>query len=150
MSIEKVRKEIRKNLEKEVKALVGETRDFSLECPPELFFGDLSSNVAMILAKDLGKSPMEIAKGFAEGLKIDGVKEVRVASPGFINFHFNGDLIYKEIEKISKKKNNTYKNQDILIEHSSPNLFKPFHIGHLMNNTIGESFVRLPKPEEVR
>jgi arginyl-tRNA synthetase len=33
----------------------------------------------------------------------------------------------------------------ILVEHSSPNLFKPFHIGHLMNNTIGEAITRLAK-----
>src|SRR5690606_16539309 len=36
-------------------------------------------------------------------------------------------------------------NKKVLIEHSSPNLFKPFHIGHLMNNTVGESLVRLVK-----
>src|SRR5690606_38613660 len=33
----------------------------------------------------------------------------------------------------------------ILVEHSSPNLFKPFHIGHVMNNTIGESLVQLAR-----
>ena len=38
-----------------------------------------------------------------------------------------------------------FTNQKVLVEHSSPNLFKPFHIGHLMNNIIGESMVRMMK-----
>ena len=41
------------------------------------------------------------------------------------------------------EKNESLKGQKILVEHSSPNLFKPFHIGHVMNNSIGESVTRL-------
>lgn len=38
---------------------------------------------------------------------------------------------------------NIWTGKNILVEHSSPNLFKPFHIGHMMNNTVGESIARL-------
>ncbi len=54
-------------------------------------------------------------------------------------------MFYEKIADIDENygKNETQKGKTILVEHSSPNLFKAFHIGHVMNNTIGESIVRL-------
>lgn len=57
------------------------------------------------------------------------------------------EFLINEVERISNLKfiDTKFTNKKVLVEHSSPNLFKPFHIGHLMNNTIGESIVQMMK-----
>src|SRR5690606_15399693 len=73
---------------------------------------------------------------------------VKVAGPGFINITLSNSFLNKEVKTIREKKefygwNEQSKDKKILLEHSSPNLFKPFHIGHMMNNTVGEAITRL-------
>jgi arginyl-tRNA synthetase len=124
---------------------------FSLEHPKELSHGDYMTNVALIVGKRQGGNPVELAGTIAEGLKnqnIEGVESVEVAGPGFINFTLKRDVFITElITAQGPEWGNTtvYEGKNILVEHSSPNLFKPFHIGHLMNNTIGEALYRLAK-----
>src|SRR5690606_3178448 len=76
---------------------------------------------------------------------IDGVEKVEIAGPGFINFFLSPEIFYEKIFSIDENygKNKIKKEKTIVVEHSSPNLFKPFHIGHVMNNTVGESITRL-------
>jgi len=125
--------------------------EIEIEYPSDITHGDLSCNVAMKYAKDMGKNPKELAEEIVGILgEIDGIEKIDIAGPGFINFHFAGDYLSENIGEILKKKeewgkNESYAKQKLLIEHSSPNLFKPFHIGHLVNNSIGESVVRLAK-----
>ncbi|MDQ3244852.1 MAG: arginine--tRNA ligase, partial [bacterium] len=69
---------------------------------------------------------------------------------GFINFYLPKDFFIDSIKNILELgedygKNKIHENKKILVEHSSPNLFKPFHIGHVMNNAIGESITRLAR-----
>ena len=124
---------------------------FSVEHPKELSNGDYMSNVALIVGKQEGKNPAEIANSIAENLKkqnIEGVEKIEVAGPGFINFRLKREVFVKGlVDAQDPEWGNTkvYEGKNILVEHSSPNLFKPFHIGHLMNNTIGESLYRLAK-----
>ncbi len=117
-----------------------------LEHPDVFSHGDYSTNVAMVLAKKLGKKPMDLADEIADNLpENDLVERVWVAEPGFINFYLSKKFFLKEISKIDENfgKSDLYQDKKILVEHSSPNLFKPFHIGHMMNNAIGESISRL-------
>ena len=123
-----------------------------LEHPEDAINGDYSTNVAMAHAKTLGVSPKELAeKIIAELLKNKSqyVEEIKVAGPGFINFYLTPSYFNTELLRIISEKDygasDIYKGKKILIEHSSPNLFKPFHIGHVMNNAIGESVSRLAK-----
>ena len=124
---------------------------FSLEHPKELSHGDYMTNAALIVGKQENKNPIEIAKTIAESLenqKIKGVEKIEIAGPGFINFTLKREVFVEGlVDAQDKEWGNTevYKGKKILVEHSSPNLFKPFHIGHLMNNTIGEALYRLAK-----
>jgi arginyl-tRNA synthetase len=110
----------------------------------------------------MGKSPREVADSIvAEFHKLadpEIIGTVTVAGPGFINisltkkaFHnLYKSVVYAPVFHEGKKVNtfglnDKYQGKTILVEHSSPNLFKPFHIGHMMNNAIGESLVRLMK-----
>lgn len=124
---------------------------FSIDHPKELSHGDYMTNVAILVGKKVGKNPVELASTIAELLKnqeIEGVEKIETAGPGFINFTLKREVFISSLVPAQDKEwGNTevYKGQKILVEHSSPNLFKPFHIGHLMNNTIGEALYRLAK-----
>ena len=52
----------------------------------DLRFGDFQSNVAMMLAKGLGRNPRELASDLMEGISTDGLCEISIAGPGFLNF----------------------------------------------------------------
>lgn len=122
---------------------------FTVEHPADSTHGDYATNVAMVCAKQLGKSPRETAEmiaGELQKLSID--VQVSIAGPGFINITLDKSAFSELHNRITTELDN-FGNSDIhtgktiLVEHSSPNLFKPFHIGHLMNNTIGESLTRI-------
>jgi len=125
-----------------------------IEHPTDLALGDYSSNVALILSKQLGataKNPVDLAKKIAEHIKKekkDFIKDIQVAGPGFINFFLSRDFFVDSVAEILKKdatygKNTKHWKEKVLIEYTDPNPFKEFHIGHLMSNTIGESLSRL-------
>ena len=124
---------------------------FSLEHPKELSHGDYMTNVALIVGKQENKNPIELAGTIAENIKnqnIEGVENIEVAGPGFINFTLKREVFVKGLVGAQDSEwgnTDVYTGKKILVEHSSPNLFKPFHIGHLMNNTIGEALYRLAK-----
>jgi len=117
----------------------------------ELAHGDFATNAALVVAKQVGKNPKEVAEAIVGKLtenKPDAIATISVAGPGFINFTLATNYFSDVIKNAADEawgKNELFKGKKILVEHSSPNLFKPFHIGHVMNNTIGESIVRLAK-----
>jgi len=124
---------------------------FSLESPKDASHGDLMTNLALVLSKKIGKNPREIANeivAFLSDQKIDGIKKIEVAGPGFVNFSFTDDYFVKNIQSILEQKDSygtlpEVLGQHTILEHSCPNAFKQFHIGHLMSNTIGESLGRI-------
>jgi arginyl-tRNA synthetase len=131
---------------------------FTLEHPDEVSHGDFATNVALILAKQLKKSPVEVARQIAEKLNSEiksqsgnkdvGVEKIEVAGPGFINFYLSPNYFNKEISEILNRQenygqNNILNREKTIIEYTDPNPFKDFHIGHLMSNAIGESISRL-------
>jgi len=67
--------------------------------------------------------------------------------PGFVNFWMSKKAVQESFAALAKDKdfgkNNDLAGKTIMVEFTDPNPFKLFHIGHLMSNTIGESFARL-------
>ena len=121
-----------------------------LEHPDILAHGDYASNVALIVSKSTGKSPQEIASSIASWIDnhlIPEIIDVEVAGPGFLNFHLSRDFFASSIERVITEDNFGTKVADVkkrvLYEYTDPNPFKPFHIGHLMSNAIGETLSRL-------
>jgi arginyl-tRNA synthetase len=134
--------------------------DFAVEHPGIMAHGDYATNVAMVLAKQAGTNPKDLAEKITEALRSlsfdkgeDGrgyISEVSVAGAGFINFKLTPQYFNTVLQNIVSENTkydfaNIYSGKKILVEHSSPNLFKPFHIGHVMNNTIGEAITRLAR-----
>ncbi len=132
-----------------------------LEHPDDISHGDFSSNVAMVHAKALKVNPKALAEKIVEEFNNlvsasdskDNILPAEVAGPGFINFKIADSFFINKIVEISKNKktlenfgkNKSLKDKQFIIEHTQPNPFKEFHIGHLMNNTIGESIARIYK-----
>jgi arginyl-tRNA synthetase len=127
--------------------------EISLEHPLELSHGDFATNIALVLAKGLGENPKALAERIVNHIpQHELVSEVAVAGPGFINFHLAPAFFVSQIKEALQTpsawgRGTLYAGQHRLIEHSSPNLFKPFHIGHMVNNAIGESLVRLTESQ---
>lgn len=125
-----------------------------LEKPTDEQFGDLSSNVAMVAFKDLNEkfnSPRELAEALVTEIKKADqeqiIKEISVAGPGFINFKLGHDHLLEKLQEIIKNKDisliNLGQNKKAIVEYSSPNIAKPFTIGHLRSTIIGDSVANL-------
>lgn len=141
-----------KNLIKEaLENLDIEVSDIVVEHPADISMGDYSTNVAMAIAKGINRNPKELAEKIVNEitrLEDKSIKNVEVAGPGFINFYFSRKFFSESIEEILNKgenlgKNDILKGKKIMVEYTDPNPFKPFHIGHLMSNAIGESISRI-------
>lgn len=124
---------------------------FRLEYPENPSHGDFSCNAAMVNAKKLGESPKALAERIVETMKghlPESVESVHIAGPGFINFKIKDSVFSSQIVSIAHGDGEygwgkVDAGKNILIEYTDPNIFKAFHIGHLMANSIGESLSRL-------
>ncbi|MGB4967269.1 MAG: arginine--tRNA ligase [Candidatus Saccharimonadales bacterium] len=108
---------------------------------PEAQFGDYATNVALQLAKQVGKNPREIGEKLAEQLRKDSrLARVEVAGPGFLNLTFTDEVLLAEV---GQQPAQTRVGQTVLVEYSDPNPFKPLHAGHLYTTLVGDTIARL-------
>lgn len=147
--------EIQKNIEKTIhtacKTLGFPEVNFVVERPADMSHGDYATNVALMLAKQVGEKPSEIGNRIAKELilsKPEWVDEIKVAPAGFINITLSRTFFTEALTTILKEENKFGENgalsgKTVMVEYTQPNPFKPFHIGHLMSNTIGESLTRI-------
>ena len=157
--LEKNKMDIKEKIENLIKDILKnlgiEADDISLEHPADFKMGDYSTNIAMTLAKEQKVNPKELAEkivailkpGFGD-LQKPGFLEKIEAKNGFINFYLSREFFTDSIKEILEQKENWGKNnllagKKIMVEYTDPNPFKPFHIGHLMTNAIGESISRI-------
>ncbi len=146
-----------KNKDIIIKLLTEATQDLSID-PKDILVtfsndfsnGDYASNIAFVCSKPLKIAPKVLAEQIVSKMSElpKELSKVEVAGAGFINFFLSDSYLKDAVSHIvtegdSFGKLNVHSGKHILVEHSSPNLFKPFHIGHLMNNAIGESITRL-------
>ncbi|MFW5853676.1 MAG: arginine--tRNA ligase [Patescibacteria group bacterium] len=117
--------------------------------PTDLDLGDYATNVAMVYGKKLGVVPMDLARELVEEVKkaeLPEVEKIEIAGFGFINFYLKRKYIGEQVGQASVDKNYgrnfNSKKQKIAIEYTDPNLFKLFHLGHLVSNAIGETISR--------
>ena len=112
----------------------------------DLRFGDFQSNVAMMLAKGLGRNPRELASDLMEGISTDGLCEISIAGPGFLNFTLTekawADLARAQWESESLSVTTVAEPETIVVDFSAPNVAKPMHIGHIRSTIIGECLAR--------
>ncbi len=128
---------------------VSTRQPFEIEVPREESFGDLSTPVAMGLAKVLKKPPKKIAEDIASRLKNSGILEkIEIAGPGFINFTFTKSYLYSSLEQLlraekSYLRENIGEGKRVLVEFVSANPTGPLHIGHARGAAVGNALCNL-------
>ena len=121
-----------------------------IEIPPSKDMGDYAFP-CFRLAKILKKSPMLIAEELKGKINLDeNLEKIEIVS-GYLNFFVNKTALIKTVlRELEEKKenfgaNNSGKGKNIIVEYSSPNIAKPFHIGHLRNTIIGAALYNIYK-----
>lgn len=140
---------LRNEIKRALKSLGIESDSISIEHPADFNHGDYSTNVALVYSKNVQKNPRDLAQLIVEELKkqnINEIQKIETAGPGFINFHLTPGVFVNYILNVAKTGitgMSFLEQEKILFEYTQPNPFKEFHIGHLMNNMIGESISRI-------
>jgi arginyl-tRNA synthetase len=106
---------------------------------PDSQFGDFSTNIALQLAKPLGRSPREVAGDIQVLLQDNGIV-CEIAGPGFLNMTLPDSEL---LVSLSQDVQRPYTGQTILVEYSNPNPLKPLHAGHLYTTLVGDVIARL-------
>lgn len=121
-----------------------------VEIPRDTSFGDYAMNVAMKLAKQLKKSPKEIAETIISHLNFElaNIKEANVAGPGFINVFIQQDALASHLLKILEDKENFGRStggngKKVNLEYVSANPTGDLHPGHARGAAIGDCVARI-------
>ena len=151
MTFQIIINEIENNLKKIIQELSISEISFSVDVAKP-GFGDVSSNIAFLLAKELKKSPKEITQIISEKyLQCNSVFVLKTeAHPsGYLNFFADWAKLSKLI--LSESYLDTFgnidigKKSDIVVEHTSVNPNKALHIGHIRNIVVGDTVSRILK-----
>ncbi|HSQ34583.1 MAG TPA: arginine--tRNA ligase [Candidatus Binatia bacterium] len=121
--------------------IVASELTFSL--PAERKFGDLSTNLAFVLAKKTKTRPLLLANAMVEKMRgrLPAVETIQVAGAGFINFHLHRDqFLHEQWQNLDRTL--PPRPEKVIVEHTSINPNKSAHIGHLRNSCLGDVLAR--------
>jgi len=125
--------------------------EIHLEQPARKDHGDFSSNVAMVMAKSVGKNPRELAEAITHHLMSDlphNVTSVEIAGPGFVNFRLDEAWLHDLIDVVVSAgadygRSASGGGRQVMVEFVSANPTGPVHAGHARGATYGDSLARL-------
>jgi arginyl-tRNA synthetase len=123
----------------------------ALERPKQAEHGDWATNIALQLAKPLGKNPREVAQSLIAQLqraKHADIAEIAIAGPGFINLRLNKTSKFGVVTKVLSDKEkfgfgDANRGEHVMVEFVSANPTGPLHTGHARQAALGDSLCRI-------
>ena len=119
-----------------------------LEYPPDEKMGDIALP-CFKLSKLLRMAPVKIAESIAAELKLHSIDRIEAVN-GYLNIYLDGEYLAKKVISEVAQKGDKYgaplemgEGKTVVLDYSSPNVAKPFHIGHLGTTVIGHSLKKL-------
>jgi len=151
--------ELRRQVSAAIEAAFGEAGrgvDPQVRVSADARHGDYQSNVAMGLARKLGKKPQEVAGLIAGAFSAEAlalVDKPEIAGPGFINLRLRSDALAAilasaektagEADRLGIEPADPAERQTVVTDYSSPNVAKSMHVGHLRGTIIGDTIARV-------
>lgn len=111
--------------------------------------GDFASNLAMVLTRQVGRPPRQLAQALVDALKPhEAISRVEIAGPGFINFFMSESGFFAVIDEVLGKgsrygESGQGGNRSVQVEFVSANPTGPLHVGHGRGAAYGDSLARL-------
>jgi len=110
-------------------------------------FGDYQADLAMPLAKRLGKKPRDLAAQIVARLDVANLAEPpELAGPGFINLRLNDDYLVRRVNALIHDERlgvpTVESPRTFVLDYSAPNVAKPMHVGHIRSTVIGDALYR--------
>lgn len=139
-----IKQELQNTIKQVVKELYSLNVEPVIERPAVEEHGDYSTNIAMVLAGQLKRKPLEIAGELKGKLRITNYElQIEVANPGFLNFTFEDSILLnslKEIISTGEKYGNSGlgKGRKVNVEFVSANPTGPLHIGNFRGGPLGD------------
>ena len=140
-----------KNISSSIKSLSLPNVTFTLSEPKNMDFGDLSSNIPLLIGSKQKTNPLEIGELIAQSLKEKSLKniiEISITSPGFINFKISQTFFQKKIDLIIETnkhygKGSIGSGKSANVEFVSANPTGPLTVGHGRNAVLGDTISKI-------
>ncbi|MEA2883922.1 MAG: arginyl-tRNA synthetase, partial [Bradyrhizobium sp.] len=120
-----------------------------VEPPRDASHGDMASNAAMVLAKDAGAKPRDLAERIAEKLRADElIEKVDIAGPGFINLTLKATVWAHALRTVLREgsaygASSMGAGEKVNVEYVSANPTGPMHVGHCRGAVFGDALANL-------
>ena len=126
--------------------------EIRFEKPKDPSYGDLACTAGLTLAKEIHKSPFEIAEFLKTGLEASPelgpcFSSIEVAPPGFLNFRYADAYVLETVKQYYQDDHlgvtRSLHPMTVVVDFSCPNVAKPMHVGHIRSTILGHSLVRI-------
>ena len=149
--MKQIKVELKIIIDKTLKSLSFPEKNYSLSISKNIEFGDLSCNIALLLSKNLKKSPMNIGKIIIDRINNNSIKyisNISLTNPGFINFKIHNQFFQSQITTIIEKGEKYGRGekgigQTANVEFVSANPTGPLNVGHGRNAVLGDTISSL-------